>query len=504
MGNGTIPVPNRVGITVSVMLAAILQSLDTTIANVALPHIRGSVSASVEQMGWVLTSYIVAAAIMTPLSGWLAGRFGRKKVLIASIVGFTLSSALCGIAQTVEQIVLFRLMQGASGAGLLPLSQAVLLDINPPERQGRASAIWAMGILIGPILGPVLGGWLTENYSWRWAFYVNVPFGTLALLGVLSFLREGSVRRSPLDFLGFATLSLAVGALQIMLDRGELLDWFGSTEIWFEAAVALLAFYLFLVHTLTARHTFVNLALFADANFSAGALLMFVACMVMLSNLALLPTMAQDLLGYPVGYTGLVMAPRGVGAFLTTIVVARIIGRIDARLIVGSGLGFMALSLWQMSHFSPQMDERLLVISGLVQGVGTGLALIPLTAVSFVTLKPAYRYEGTAIFNLLRNVGGSIGIAMTESFLARNTQTFHERLGEHVSIYDARVRALIGASPHHGFALLNTLVTKQAAFLAYTNNFRLLFFATLAVMPLVMVLSGPRNDSPGGHDSAAA
>ncbi|HTT01496.1 MAG TPA: DHA2 family efflux MFS transporter permease subunit [Steroidobacteraceae bacterium] len=480
--------PHRGLITVAVMLASVLQALDTTIANVALPHIRGSLSATLEQMGWVLTSYIVASAIMTPLSGWLATRVGRKKVLVVSVAGFTIASALCGMAQSLSQLVLFRLLQGLCGAALVPLSQAVLLDINPPERHGRATAIWAMGVLVGPIIGPTLGGWLTDNYTWRWVFYINVPFGILSALGVSSFLHETQSRRTPFDFFGFATLSLFIGLLQIMLDRGPLRDWFGSTEIWLEALGAALALYLFLVHTLTARHPFVSLALFRDRNFTLGSLYIFIIGVVLFGCLALLPPLLQDLMGYPVTTTGFVTAPRGVGAFLTMALVARLMGRVDARLLIGGGLCATALSLWMMCGFSPQMDARLVIWSGFLQGIGTGLAYVPLAAVAFATLGPQYRYEGTAMFNLLRNVGSSIGIGVMQALLTRNTQIMHSSLAAHVSAFGARVLPPYDLATSHGLAALNAAVTRQAQMIAYNDDFKLLLLLSLAMLPLVLML----------------
>jgi len=484
---------HRLPITVSVMLASILQALDTTIANVALPHIRGSLSATLEQMGWVLTSYIVAAAIMTPLSGWLAGQYGRKKVLLISVAGFTASSALCGMAQSLSQLVFFRLLQGVFGAALVPLSQAVLLDINPPERHGRATALWAMGVLIGPIIGPALGGWLTDNYSWRWVFYINIPFGVLSVLGILTYLRETRGRDSLFDFFGFASLSLAVGALQILLDRGQLLDWFNSTEICVESAVAALSFYLFLVHTLTARQPFVSPGLFIDRNFAVGNLFIFMVGVVLFATLALLPPLLQDLLGYPVVTTGLVTAPRGVGGFLTMALVGRLIGRVDARLLIAVGLGVTALSLYIMCGFSPQMDSHLVIWSGFLQGVGTGFAYVPLAAVSFATLAPALRSEGTSIFNLLRNVGSSIGIAVMQALLTRNTQIMHSRLAEHVTPYASALRAATQTpTTPHALAAINAAVTRQAEMIAYINDFKLLLVLTLAVMPLLLLLRSGR------------
>lgn len=485
--------PHRGAITLSVMLASILQALDTTIANVALPHIRGSLSATSEQMGWVLTSYIVCAAIMTPLAGWLAVRYGRKRVLVFSIVGFTATSALCGLSQSLAQIVLFRALQGLSGAALVPLSQAVLLDINPPERHGRATAVWGMGVLIGPIIGPMLGGWLTDNYSWRWVFYINVPFGILSTLGVLTYLRESEPRKSVFDFFGFATLSLAVGALQLMLDRGQLLDWFGSTEICIEAGLAALAGYLFVVHTLTARHPFVSPGLFADRNFAAGNLFIFVIGVVLFATLALLPPMFQDLMNYPVTTTGIITAPRGVGAFITMAVVGRMVGRVDARLLITVGLAITALSLWMMTGVSLQMDSRLIVWSGFLQGVGTGFVYLTVAAASFATLPQLFRAEGTAMFNLMRNIGSSIGIAVVQALLTRNMQIAHASLAAHFDGFGAHRHALpFDPATPHGLAALNAFITRQAAMIAYMDDFKLLLVLTIAVAPLVLLMRAGR------------
>ncbi len=485
---------NRVPITLSVMLASILQALDTTIANVALPHIGGSLSATLEEMDWVLTSYIVASAIMTPLSGWLAGRYGRKKVLALSAAGFTLASAMCGMAQSLSQIVVFRALQGICGAALVPLSQAVLLDINPVERHGRAMAVWGMGVLFGPIIGPTLGGWLTDNYSWRWVFYINVPFGILSVLGILTYMRESPRSLKPFDFFGFAMLSVAIGALQILLDRGQLLDWFSSKEIWVEAVIAGLSFYLFLVHSFTAKHPFVSPALFKDRNFSVGSIFIFVIGVVLFATLALLPPLLEDLLGYPVTTTGLVTSPRGIGAFITMAVVGRLVGRLDVRLLVAAGLLVTAASEWMMCGFSLQMDDHLVVWSGFLQGVGTGFAYVPLAAISFATLDRSYRDEGTSIFNLLRNVGSSIGISITQALLVRNTQVAHANLAEHIVPYRELLRALPPAdlATPHGLAALNAFVTRQASMIAYLDDFKFLLVLTLVMIPLLVILRSGR------------
>ena len=481
---------HRVPITVSVTLATVLQAVDMTIANVALPRIGGSMSATLEQMDWVLTSYIVAAAIMTPLSGWLAGRFGRKRVLVLSVVGFTVSSMLCGMAQSIDQIVFFRLLQGASGAGLVPLSQAVLLDINPPERHGRAMALWGQGVVIGPMLAPVLGGWLTDNYSWRWVFYINVPFGILAAVGLLVYLRETEPRKVSFDFLGFGALSLAVGALQMLLDRGELKDWFASPEIWIEAGVTAAALWVFLTQTLTAREPFVSPVLFRDRNFAVGNFLIFVVGVVLFATLALLPPLLEDLLGYPVTTSGIAMAPRGFGSFIAMTIAGRLIGRVDSRLLIGFGLTTTAASLLIMCGYSTLMPQGLIWSSTFLQGLGTGLAYVTLTTVSFSTLGAQLRSEGTSMFNLLRNIGSSIGIAATEALWTRNTQIMHERLAAHIVPYGGQIQlhAPFSFSVPAGLAALNDVVTRQAEMIAYNDDFKLMFLLTLALLPLLLLL----------------
>ena len=477
-------------ITASVILATVLQAVDTTIANVALPHIGGNLSASLDQMDWVLTSYIVAAAIMTPLSGWLAGRFGRKRVLVGSVIGFTVSSMLCGMALSIDQIVLFRVLQGLSGAGLVPLSQAVLLDINPPERHGRAMALWGQGVVLGPMLAPVLGGWLTDNYSWRWVFFINVPFGVLSAIGLMAYVRETEPRRTRFDFLGFGALSLAVGALQILLDRGELKDWFGSTEIWIETGVAVAAMYVFFVHSLTAREPFISLKLFKDRNFAMGNFLIFMVGVMLFATMALLPPLLQDLLSYPVLTSGIAMAPRGFGSFVAMYLAGRLIGRVDARGLIAAGIIITAVSLELMCGYSTLMPQTLVWSTTFLQGLGTGLMYVTLTSVAFATLGVQYRSEGTSMFNLLRNVGSSIGIAATGALLTRNTQVMHDRLAAHILPWGGQIQlqAPFSFTAPAGLAALNAAVTRQAQMIAYNDDFKLMFIMTLVLIPLVLLL----------------
>jgi DHA2 family multidrug resistance protein len=492
--DGKIDRPRRALITLAVIMASFMQAIDTTIANVALPRIQGSLSASQDQMGWVLTSYIIAAAIMTPLSGWLAGQIGRRRVFLFSVGGFTVASMFCGLAQTLPQIVLARLLQGLCGAALIPMTQAVLLDINPPKHHARAMAIWVMSSTVAPILGPVLGGWITENYSWRWVFYINVPIGSLAFLGLLSTLPESVISKSRFDFFGFSALSLSIGALQLVLDRGEMKDWFSSTEICIEAVVAAVALYLFSVHMLTTtRERFVSPALFKDRNFLAGNALIFAVGVVLFATLALLPTFLQELLDYPAVTTGLVIAPRGIGSMISLYMVGRIAGRIDPRMIIAVGFGMAAFSSWQMTGFNLQMDSPTIAWSGLAQGVGTGLIYVPVSVAAFSTLPPALRNEGTALFSLTRNIGSGVGIAVAEALLTRNTQIVHAALAEHVTYFNPAFRKQFPGSPTmDSLAGLNATVTRQAAMIAYNNNFKLLFLLCLVAIPLVLLLRKSR------------
>jgi MFS transporter, DHA2 family, multidrug resistance protein len=492
-------VPHRRLITFTVMLASMMQVLDNTIANVALPRIQGSLSATQDQMTWILTSYIIASAIMMPLSGWLMGQIGRRRVLIYSVVGFTIASGLCGMAHSLPEIVVARLLQGMCGAALVPISQAVLLDINPRERHARAMSVWATGTTIGPILGPALGGWLTDHYNWRWVFYINVPVGLLCLLGIFSFMSETTIRKSRFDFFGFITLSLAVGAIQLLLDRGQLEDWFSSRQIWLAAAVAAVAFYLFCVHILTTSESpFISPALFRDRNFLSGCVFIFVVGVVLFATLALLPPLLQDLMNYPVVLTGLVVAPRGLGTIASMIVVGRLLPIFNVRLTIATGFALTAYSLWEMSHFYLQMDTSIMVWSGIAQGFGTGLVYVPLAAVTFATLAPSLRNEGTAVFSLIRNIGSSIGISTVTTLFTRNTQLLHSRLAEHVTSFGDALTGQMPSGPltAQGLAMLNQRVTVQAQMLAYDNVFKVMMLLAVCAMPLVILLRAVKSETP--------
>ncbi|MDE2487442.1 MAG: DHA2 family efflux MFS transporter permease subunit [Alphaproteobacteria bacterium] len=499
---------NRWPITISVMLATVMNSLDTTIANVALPHIQGSVSASSDQITWVLTSYIVAAAIMTPLSGWMSDRIGRKKMFMASIAGFTVASMLCGIATSLPEIVLFRLIQGVAGAALIPLSQAELLDIYPKEQHGQAMAIWGAGAILGPILGPALGGYLTENFSWRWCFYINLPVGILAFLGVMFFISgDKNIRSKPFDFLGFGMLTLFVGSLQLLLDRGPSQDWFSSKEITTYVILAAISLWVFISHTITSEHPFFDRALARDRNFVTASIFGFFVGVLLFSTMALLPPMLQELMGYPVFLSGLVTMPRGIGSWVAMFFVGRLIGKVDTRFILLFGLSLNAFALYQMMHFDLSMTARYVVISGVIQGFGIGFIFVPLSTLAFATVSPALRPEGSALYTLIRNMGSSVGISVMEALVVSNTQVAHSSLAAHVVTSNPVVRSGLSAAMNPttaaGAMALNNEITRQASMVAYIDDFKLMFFITLACIPMLLIMRKPKAQ-PGGEPVHAA
>ncbi|MDR3497856.1 MAG: DHA2 family efflux MFS transporter permease subunit [Parvibaculum sp.] len=494
-------------ITGSIMLATVMQTLDSTIANVALPHMQGSMAATQDQIAWVLTSYIIAAAIATPATGFLSVRFGRKRLLAISVVGFTVTSMLCGAAQSLDQIVIFRLAQGACGAAFVPLSQAIMLDMYTMEQRGKMMALWGVGVMVGPIVGPALGGYLTDAYSWRWVFYINVPFGILAFMGIMSAMSEGAldkVRR--FDWLGFTFLSLAIGSMQLMLDRGNIKDWFSANEIVVEGLIAAFALYLFIVHSMTAKRPFIDLHLFKDRNLLVGLVLMFTVGLVLYATMALLPPYLETLMDYPVVTTGLVLAPRGIGTMAAMVLAGRIINRVDMRLLISFGLALAAFSLWEMTRFNLDISERTIITTGVVQGFGLGFIFAPLTTISFATLAPHLRTDGTAFYSLLRNVGSSVGISTAEALVATLTQINHAQLASRMDPTNPifRPEAMprgFGLDTPLGLALMNGEITRQAAAIAYLDDFRVMMFMTILVIPLVYLMRAPKMGAMGAAPS---
>jgi DHA2 family multidrug resistance protein len=488
-------VPHRGIITLCCMIGTLMQALDSTIANVALPYMQGSLSATYDQITWVLTSYIIAAAIMTAPVGWLAARFGRRNLFVASLAGFTVTSMLCGAAQSLGQIVLFRLAQGCFGAALVPLSQSIMLDIYPVARRGQAMAIWGMGVMVGPIMGPTLGGYLTEYYSWRWVFYVNVPFGIVSMLGLMFFMRRlrGNVSLR-FDWLGFAVLALGIGALQMMLDRGELKDWFSSREIIVEAVLAGTGLYLFLVHLFTAEKPFIPPAIFRDINFTACMLVMFSAGLVLVASSALLAPYLQDLGNYPVQTAGLVLAPRGVGTLFAMMVSGRLSDRMDPRILMVAGIVLLEYSLWLMLGWTPDVAPREVAWVIVLQGAGLGFVFTPLQVMAFATLPLAFRTDGTALLSLFRNFGSAIGVSVTSALLDRVTQEEHANLASLLTPFrrlwqdNPAIHRFLDPATPTGAAMLNQVVDQQAQIIAYLADFKLMMFTSLPILFLIFLM----------------
>jgi DHA2 family multidrug resistance protein len=495
-----VPAPNgrRVMVTICAMSATIMQALDTTIANVALPYMQGSLSASLDQINWVLTSYIVASAIMTAPIGWVAERFGRKRLFIVCAAGFTFASILCGLAQNIEQMVGFRLLQGAFGAALVPLSQSVLLDSYSVEERGSAMAIWGIGVMLGPIMGPTLGAWLTDNYSWHWVFFINLPIGIFTVIGLMVFMEETKKQTDRrFDWFGFLALAVGIGALQLMLDRGEQVGWFDSPEIIGELIVSAAGFYFFVAHSMTTTSPFVRLALFKDRNFVAGCFFMAIIGVVLFGTMALVTPFMQNVIGYPILTAGLLLAARGVGTLAAMIMVGRLMKLIESRYLVLCGLVLATFTLSQMVGFTDQTSSRTIIVASVVQGFGLGLVFVPLSTVAFATLPGHLRTEGTAILTLVRNIGSSIGISMVIAQLTNTTVRMHAHLTEYVTPFNnalqmPEVSSIVNMATDTGRAMMDQLITQQAAIIAYANDFKLLMYLTLATIPLVFVIGTSR------------
>ena len=485
----------RTTLIVCVMIATLMQALDTTIANVALPYMQGSLAATSDQISWVLTSYIVAAAIMTSPVGWLSLRYGRRTIFLASVAGFTLASILCGIAETIEQMVIFRLLQGVFGAALIPLSQAILLDSFPKAEQARAVAMWGLAVTIGPILGPTLGGYFTEYFNWRLVFFINVPLGGLSFTGLWLLLRDPDESPPPpvFDWRGFFFLSCAIGSFQLMLDRGELLGWFESGEITIEAGIAAVLTYLFVVHIFTWSKPFIDRTLFADRNFTVGCLLMFIVYGTMMSILSLMTPFLQTLSGYPVLSAGILMAPLGAGTMVAMLTVSRLLKRFTPRSIILAGLIFLLYAVWMMRGFTPDVSVSSMVTASALEGVGVGLIVVPLTALAYATLPPTQRTAAASVITLLRNIGGAIGISAMNFLVSRNEQIIHEHLVKHITPVNPLLR--FGAMITHwnpltrsGLEALNDEIDRQSAIISFNNDFHLLMVLVMMIFPMLLVL----------------
>ena len=489
----TVVVKNKGLLTLAIMVAVIMQVLDTTIANVALPHMRASLGASQDEINWVLTSYIVAAAIATPLTGWFSDRLGRHNLMLIAVVGFTGASLLCGIATSLPQMVVFRVMQGIFGAVLVPLAQATMMDINPRERLGQAMAIFGAGIMFGPIIGPTLGGWLTETFNWRAVFIVNLPVGITAFLMLFALMPRSMIKIRKFDFFGFGLLAIAVASVQLLLDRGQGAGWFDSPEIWAYLIAAISGLWMFTVHCLTAENPFLDLAMFKDRNFVTGLVLILMTGITLFSGLALLPPMLQSLMGFPVIETGLLMGPRGIGTMVSMIVVGRLVSRYDPRYLVIAGTLLMGYSLYMMTEFDVVMGTGPILLSGFLQGIGMGFVFVPLNSLAFATINAKYRVDATSMFSLIRNVGQGVGISIVTMILAQMQVVNYGELAERITLDSGPIRDF--ATAYGGFqnivSSLHGMITQQAAMLAFLDDFHLMMILTFLSLPLVFLLRKP-------------
>lgn len=490
----TLPVANPFLLAIGIMLASLLQILDTTIANVAIPHMQSSLGATSDEISWVLTSYIVAVAIAMPITGWLADRVGSRRLFLFSVTGFVLTSMLCGMAQNVTEMVIFRALQGATGAFIAPLSQAAMIDTNKPSRQSQMMAVWGMGIMVGPILGPILGGYLTENWNWRAVFYVNVPLGALSLLILAAGLPSRQIAKRRFDLMGFGLIAVLLTSIQLLLDRGNHIDWFESIEAWIYAWLAISAVWIGVIHFTTTKQPLFNRALFADANFMFGLIFSLVIGVVMFATMALLPPMLQRLFGYGVIQTGEALMPRGVGTLLTMQISGMLIRRgADPRLLIGLGFFIAGASLWEMSSWSLATDYTHIAVSGFVQGLGMGFIFIPVNASAFATLMPQLRTDGSSLLNLSRSIGASIGISVVTTLLARNLQTSHSDLAAHVTasftaLFDFSSLDRFQSVGEAALRIVDAEVNRQAAMIAYINDFYLMMWLSFATVPLVFLM----------------
>ncbi|MCC6718343.1 MAG: DHA2 family efflux MFS transporter permease subunit [Acetobacteraceae bacterium] len=485
------------------MMGVLMVVLDSTISIVALPYMQGSLSATMDQITWVISSYIIVSAIMTAPVGWLANRFGRKNLYLTCLLGFTLTTTLAGAVQSLEQMIACRVLQGTFGAALVPLSQATMLDIYPAEQRARAMAYFGMGVMIGPIMGPTLGGYLTEWFHWRWVFYVNVPLGISAAVGIAVLMPAAAPQRAMrFDWTGFAVLALGVGAMQVMLDRGSLKDWFSSAEIIVAAVLGGLGIYLFLVHMLTAERPFIPRALFHDRNFIAAMLVMFASNTVMMSSSTLLAPYLQRLSGYPVADAGLLLAPRGFGTMAAMLICARLGPYTDQRKLIAVGLTLLSLTLYDMSTWTPDIGPRWLVLMMLVQGAAMGLIWNPVTVVSFSTLPAQLRGDAAAVQSLGRNIGAAIGISITTFSLSHWIQTGHAGLA---TLFTPFLRAQPGqdgaarfldATTSHGAVMLDRIINREAMIIAYSNDFLMMSLVAIPCMALVLVMRKVTGSDP--------
>lgn len=503
-------------IALSVMLATVLEVLDTSVANVALPHMAGNLSASTEEATWVLTSYLVSNAIVLPMTGWLSTTFGRKRFLMGCVGLFVLASGLCGAAPTLGSLVFARVIQGAAGGALQPLSQAILMESFPPHKRGVAMAVFGLGVVVAPIIGPTLGGWITDSYSWRWIFYINLPLGLLAIYMCHSFIEDPpylqdskNARHGSVDYIGFGLMSLGLATLQIILDQGQQVDWFSAIWLrWFTGicVVSLITFVLWELHV---EHPIVDLRILKDKTFAAGTMLIFMVGVVLYSTVTMLPLFLQNLLHYPALDSGMALSPRGMGAVLSMIIVGRLIGRIDSRMLIGLGFTMLAFASWRFGSLNLHIGMSDIIVPNVIMGLGMGFVFVPLSTTSMASLPVEKMGNAAGIYNLMRNIGGGVGISMVTTMLSRGTQANQAHLAAHTSQYDPVFRQYlehltqslkgsvpIGSERSHALGTVYRLMVEQASLLSFMDIFRWLA-ALCAVCVLGVFILRKRKGSAG-------
>jgi MFS transporter, DHA2 family, multidrug resistance protein len=500
-------------IAIAVMSSTFMEVLDTTVVNVSLPHIAGSLSASTDEATWTLTSYLVANAIILPMTGWLAGRFGRKRLLLLAVTGFTAASFLCGLAPSLGSLIIFRIIQGACGGGLQPLSQAVLLESFPAEKRGQAMAFWALGIVVAPMLGPVIGGWLTDNYSWRWVFYINVPIGVLAILLTQAFIFDPPYlrrERSGIDYWGIGLLVVGMGALQIMLDKGQEEDWFASHFIVVLGVLAIMGLAGLVIRELKTEHPVIDLSVFRYRSYAVGTFLMTAVGFVLYGSTVLYPLMMQELLGYTATHAGVTNFPRGMASFIFMPFVGFLVGKVDPRKLLAGGLLLTAAAMFQVSFFNLNVGFWDFALPLVLQGVGLGLIFVPLTTVSNDAIPRERMGNATSIFNLMRNIGASVGISSVQTLQFRHMQVHINNLGEHVNSASLQTQQTLAGlqqvfvakgadavtANHRAHAALWGMVQQQASMLSYNDVFRFLGWMFLVMLPLLFLMEKPKGKGP--------
>jgi MFS transporter, DHA2 family, multidrug resistance protein len=505
-------------VAIAVMAGTFMEVLDTTVVNVSLPHIAGNLSATPEEATWALTSYLVANAIILPMTGWLANQFGRKRLLLGSVAGFTVASFCCGFAPSLPFLIVFRIIQGITGGGLQPLSQAILMEVFPPAERGKAMAFWALGIVVAPMLGPVLGGWLTDNYSWRWIFYINVPIGLLAVLLTQMYVFDPpyiSKRAGRVDYLGMGLLVIGIGALQLLLDKGQQEDWFESPFIIVLLVISVTGIVGLVMRELKADHPVVDLRVFRNRTYATGVFLMTVVGFVLYGSTVLLPLLMQTLLGYSAMDAGIATLPRGLASFVAMPLVGLMMARIEPRRLLGAGLVVAAVSLYQLSRLSLDVGYWNFFAALMLQGAALGLLFIPLTTITNDPIPKEEMGNATSIFNLMRNIGASVGIASVTTLLARNQQIHVNQLGEHITAYSPQSRAMLSATQaalmgrgsdtvtatSQAHAAIWGVIQRQAAMMSYNDAFLLLAALFLGLLPLLLIMRKPRHH--GGADLMA-